>query len=126
MAVGLWILFPYLTTYLHRPLLNANIWAFLVMLLATLVRLGADALNAVLYAMSLDRVMATIALTGIGGSALFNLAGAHYFGFGGVVWAYLASAALVLALRIGYVRPMAKASHDLALNEQAGRGASGT
>jgi O-antigen/teichoic acid export membrane protein len=83
---------PFLVTLLDRPLLVANLPVFWLILAATLMRIAADGYGFVIYALHLDRAIATIALAGALASATLNTVLTPLAGLWGSAAAYLLTA----------------------------------
>jgi O-antigen/teichoic acid export membrane protein len=105
MAASLGAVLPWFVGYFHRPLLELNLWALAVMMPTAVIRTGADAMGAILYALNLDRTQAVIAAWSFVTSVLLIGCGAWVAGFAGVVWAYLGVSLTVLSLRARHMRP---------------------
>ena len=106
-AAAISIVTPFLLPYLHRPLLEANLPVFWLIVAATVVRVGSDSYTFVLVALRLDRATAAISVAGAMGSAALNVLLLPLLGLYGAAIAYLVSASGLLAARfiVSRVRP---------------------
>jgi O-antigen/teichoic acid export membrane protein len=91
---------PYLLPLLDRPLLQAQMTVFWIIMLATLARLAADAYNLVLFALKRDRAFALTGVGGTIGSVLTNLTLIPLMGLMGAALAYLVTNAGVVSARV--------------------------
>jgi O-antigen/teichoic acid export membrane protein len=73
LAAGAVIATPFLIPYLGRPLLEAYLPVFWLILAATLIRVAADGYGFILLALHRDRAIATIAVIGALASAVMNV-----------------------------------------------------
>jgi O-antigen/teichoic acid export membrane protein len=96
-AVG--IATPFIIMLLDRPLLDANLAVFWLILAATFMRIAADGYGFVIYALHQDRAIATIALCGALASAALNFALVPIAGLWGAAAAYLVTAVSLFASR---------------------------
>lgn len=100
LALGVSIVMPYLLPLLDRPLLQAQMTVFWIIMLATLARLAADAYNLVLFALKRDRAFALTGVGGTIGSVLTNLTLIPLMGLMGAALAYLVTNAGVVSARV--------------------------
>jgi O-antigen/teichoic acid export membrane protein len=98
LAAGALVIMPILLPFLDRPLLANYLPVFWIMLLATVLRVGADGYSFALLALHRDRAILVIAVAGAIGSALANILMVRPFGIYGATLAYvLTSAGLLMA-----------------------------
>jgi O-antigen/teichoic acid export membrane protein len=98
-AGGVAVLTPALMTFLDRPLMRDHLAAFWPILLATLLRIGADGYDFAIYAFNRDRSIALIAVGGALTSALLNVVLTPAAGLWGSAFAYVLTSAALLAAR---------------------------
>lgn len=93
------IVTPFLISYLGRPLLKEHLPVLWLVLVATVLRIGADGYDYAIYAYHRDRAIATIAVGGALGSALLNVTLAPLMGLWGSALAYTFVSSALLAAR---------------------------
>lgn len=109
LALGVGAFLPMLLPWLGRPLLEANLPIFAVVLLATVVRIVSDGFGMMLYALHRDRTIAATALVGVAGTGLLGPLLIGLFGLPGAASTYLVVAlGLVLARRTILQREVAR------------------
>ncbi|MDB5882147.1 MAG: putative transrane protein [Ramlibacter sp.] len=101
---GVAVLTPALVTFLDRPLMLQYLPVFWLIVLATLVRIGADGYGFAIYALHRDRAVAWIAVGGAVSSALLNLVLMPAAGLWGSAIAYCLTSAALLAARFAATR----------------------
>ena len=89
LAAGVGIGLPLMLPWFERPLLEASLPVFFVVLVATAMRIGADGLGYVLYALGRDRAIAATALAGVAMTATFDLLLVPSLGLPGAAVAFL-------------------------------------
>ncbi len=99
LAGGALVMVPALLPFLDRPLLQDYLPAFWIMLVATVLRVGADGYSFALLALHRDRAILVIAVAGALGSALANILLVRPFGIYGATIAYLLTSAGLLVAR---------------------------
>lgn len=99
LAGGALVVIPALLPFLDRPLLQAYLPAFWIILTATILRVGADGYSFALLALHRDRAILTIAVAGAVGSALANILLVRPFGIYGAAFAYLLTSSGLLVAR---------------------------
>jgi O-antigen/teichoic acid export membrane protein len=95
---------PFLLPFLARPLLQASLPIFWIVMAATLLRIGADGYGFVLFALQRDRVIATLAIGAALASALLNLALTPWAGLYGAAAAFVVTSGGLFALRYYFSR----------------------
>jgi O-antigen/teichoic acid export membrane protein len=100
LALGAALVAPFLFPLLGRPALQDNMPVFLLILLATLMRIGADCYGFMLLALHRDHAIAIISIAGAVTSAVLNLLLIPLFGMSGAAFAYLLTGAGLLAARV--------------------------
>jgi O-antigen/teichoic acid export membrane protein len=98
-AAAICIVTPFLLPFMQRPLLEANLLVFWLIVAATIVRIGSDSYTFVLVALQLDRVTAVISIAGAISSAVLNALLLPLAGLYGAAFTYLASASGLLVAR---------------------------
>jgi O-antigen/teichoic acid export membrane protein len=89
-----------LLPFVDRPLLNQNLPIFAMLLVAALIRVGADGYGIVLLGLHRDRAIAWIGISGALMSASFNLIAIPGGGLYGAATASLATAICLLSARV--------------------------
>jgi O-antigen/teichoic acid export membrane protein len=89
--------------YLGRPKLSNYPYLLPLMLVAAVLRIGSDVANYGLYACGLDHQWAWSNLLGVLLSAIFTVVGLRSFGLQGVGLAMIATAAVLLVVRLFYL-----------------------
>lgn len=92
LVVAAVIAIPPLLPYLDRPLLQANLTVFWIVLAATVLRIGADSYGFVLLALHRDTAIAIISVAGVAASAVLNVALVPVFGLKGAGYAFVLTA----------------------------------
>jgi len=114
-AAGLSLAFaamiPLLLPFLDRPLLDANLVAFGLVMTAVLLRIGADSYGFVLYALRRDQLIAATSLAAVAAAAIFNLVLVPLLGLLGAGLAYVAVSGMLLASRVVLSRKAERALH---------------
>lgn len=100
LAIGLMIVLPFIIPYMERPLLSAHLSVFIVVVAATLLRLGVDSYNYVLVALHHDRAIAIISLAAVPLSAALYALLIPLFGLEGAGFAYFLTGALLIIPRL--------------------------
>jgi O-antigen/teichoic acid export membrane protein len=100
LALGAAVVAPFLFPMLGRPALQDNMAAFLLILLATLMRIGADCYGFMLLALHRDHAIAVISIAGAVMSAVLNVVLIPLFGMSGAALAYLLTGASLMIARI--------------------------
>src|SRR5262249_19203206 len=98
------IALPFLIPYLGRPLLSAYMSVFVIVVAATLLRIGVDSYNYVLVALHHDRAIAIISLVAVPLSAALYAVLIPLFRLQGASIAYLLTGALLIIPRIVFSR----------------------
>ena len=98
-AAPICIVTPFLLPFMQRPLLEANLPVFWLIVAATIVRIGSDSYTFVLVVLQLARAAAAISIAGAIGSAALNTILLPLAGLYGAAITYLASASGLLAAR---------------------------
>lgn len=98
-AGGLAALTPVFVTFLDRPLIQDYLPVFWLIILATLLRIGADGYGFAIYAFHRDRAIALIAVGGALASAVLNLVLTPVAGLWGSALAYVLTSAALLTAR---------------------------
>ncbi|MEI9805489.1 MAG: GNAT family N-acetyltransferase [Pseudolabrys sp.] len=112
-AAAICVVTPFLLPFMHRPLLEANLPVFWLIVAATVARIGSDSYTFVLVALKLDRATAAISIAGAVGSAALNVLLLPLAGLYGAALAYLMSASGLLAAR--FIVSRAKPPGNLAV-----------
>lgn len=99
LAGGALVAMPILLPFLDRPLLQDYLPVFWIMLVATVLRVGADGYSFALLALHRDRAILIIAVAGAIGSALANILLVRPFGIYGATLAYVLTSAGLLVAR---------------------------
>ena len=99
-AGGIAALTPVLLTFLDRPLIQGYLAVFWLVLLATLLRIGADGYALAIYAFHRDRAIALIAVAGALVSAALNVVLTPTVGLWGSALAYMLTSAGLLTARV--------------------------
>lgn len=99
LAGGALVAMPILLPFLDRPLLQNYLPVFWIMLVATVLRVGADGYSFALLALHRDRAILVIAVAGAIGSALANILLVRPFGIYGATLAYVLTSAGLLVAR---------------------------
>jgi O-antigen/teichoic acid export membrane protein len=99
LAGALSVALPLMLPLLGRPELQHNLGVFAIIAVATLMRMAADSLNFVLFALHRDRSIAAISLCGVALSALANSTLIPLLGLKGAACAYLMTGTFLLVLR---------------------------
>lgn len=107
-AGGIAVLAPVLLTFLDRPLIQGHLAVFWVVLLATLLRIGADGYALAIYAYHRDGAIALIAVTGALASAAMNAILTPAAGLWGSALAYVLTSAGLLTARVLVSRAAAR------------------
>jgi O-antigen/teichoic acid export membrane protein len=118
LAIGVFASVTFAIPYLGRPKLSNYPYLFPMMLVAAVVRLGSDVANYGLYACGLDRQWAWSNLLGVLLSGIFTVAGLQSFGLQGVGAAMIATAAVLLGLRLFYLLGASVPSDITAIPEE--------
>ena len=100
LAVGAVAAMPLLLPFLGRPLLQDYLPVFWIIMLATLLRIGADSYGFVLLALHRDRAIAVISIAGAIASAGLNLVLVPLLGLYGAALAYVLTSAGLLVARV--------------------------
>jgi O-antigen/teichoic acid export membrane protein len=100
LAIGLIIVLPFVIPYVERPLLSAHLSVFVIIVAATLLRLGVDSYNYVLVALHHDRAIAIISLAAVPLSAALYALLIPLFGLEGAGTAYFLTGALLIVPRL--------------------------
>jgi O-antigen/teichoic acid export membrane protein len=100
LAVGAAIFAPVLFPFLDRPALHDNLPTFFLILVATLMRIGADCYGFMLLVLHRDHAIAIISVAGAVASAAMNILFIPLFGLSGAAFAYLLTGAGLLAVRV--------------------------
>jgi O-antigen/teichoic acid export membrane protein len=100
LAVGLVVVLPFIIPYLGRPLLSAYMSVFVIVVIATLLRVGVDSYNYVLVALHHDRAIAIISLVAVPLSAALYAVLIPLFSLEGAAIAYLLTGTLLIVPRI--------------------------
>jgi O-antigen/teichoic acid export membrane protein len=100
LAAVLIVVLPFIIPYLERPLLAAHLSVFIIIVAATLLRLGVDSYNYVLVALHHDRAIAVISLAAVPLSAALYVLLIPPFGLEGASIAYLLTGALLIVPRL--------------------------
>jgi O-antigen/teichoic acid export membrane protein len=98
-AGGVAALTPILVTAMDRPLMQDYLPVFWLILLATLLRIGADGYDFAIYAFHRDRAIAFIAIGGALLSAVLNIVLTPVAGLWGSALAYILTSAALLTVR---------------------------
>jgi O-antigen/teichoic acid export membrane protein len=98
-AGGVAALTPILVPFLDRPQMQDHLPVFWLILLATLLRIGADGYGFAIYAFHRDRAIALIAVGGALTSAMVNVVLTPIAGLWGSALAYILTSAALLAAR---------------------------
>jgi O-antigen/teichoic acid export membrane protein len=114
LAVGAAVVVPMLLPLLDRPALQANLAIFWLILLATLMRIGADSYGFLLLALHRDHAIALISVGGAITSAALNVVLIPLFGLSGAAVAYLLTGGALLAARF-WVAGVGKAGMGAAM-----------
>lgn len=104
LAGAVLVAMPVLLPFLGRPLLQDYLPVLWVMLVATVLRVGADGYSFALLALHRDRAILVIAVAGAVGSALANILLVRPFGIYGATLAYALTSAGLLAARYAFSR----------------------
>lgn len=104
LAFAFGLLVPFILPYLDRPLLSQYLVILAIMMLAVMLRIGADGFGFMLYALHQERWIATTSLAAVALSAALNLALIPLLGLTGAALAYVAVGGAMLALRVVLVR----------------------
>jgi O-antigen/teichoic acid export membrane protein len=104
LAIGAAIAMPLLLPYLDRPLLQANLAVFWIVLAATVLRIGADSYGFVLLALHRDTAIAVISVAGVVASAVLNVALVSSFGLKGAGYAFVLTALGLFVARFWMTR----------------------
>lgn len=104
LTLGAAIVMPLMLPLLDQPLLNDYLPIFWIILLATLLRIAADAYGFVLLALHRDRVIAIVALAGAAASAVLNLTLTPFAGLWGAAVAYVLTSGGLFAARFYFSR----------------------
>lgn len=107
-AGGVAVLMPVLVTFLDRPLLQDYLPVFWLILLATLLRIGADGYGFAIYAFHRDNAIACIAVGGAVASAVLNIVLTPFAGLSGAALAYILTSAALLTARFLVSRSAAR------------------
>jgi O-antigen/teichoic acid export membrane protein len=113
LAIGAAVAVPLLLPFLDRPALQANLPIFYLILVATLMRIGADSYQFFLLALHRDHAIALISVGGAIASAVLNVLLIPLFGLAGAALAYLLTGGGLLAARF-WVAGIGKANLDAA------------
>ncbi|MGZ3411337.1 MAG: lipopolysaccharide biosynthesis protein [Xanthobacteraceae bacterium] len=100
LALGAAIFAPILFPLLDRPALQHNVPIFFLILIATLMRIGADCYGFMLLVLHRDHAIAVISVAGAITSAALNVVLIPLFGLSGAALAYLLTGAGLLAVRV--------------------------
>lgn len=100
LAIGLIVVLPFIIPYVERPLLSAHLSVFVVIVAATLLRLGVDSYNYILVALHHDRAIAIISLAAVPLSAALYALLIPLFGLEGAGIAYFLTGALLIVPRL--------------------------
>lgn len=100
LALAAAIAIPPLLPYLGRPLLGEHLVVFGLVMLAALLRIGADSYGFVLYSLRREYWIAITSLAAVALAAALNLMLVPLFGLNGASVAYIAVSAALLASRI--------------------------
>jgi O-antigen/teichoic acid export membrane protein len=104
-AAPICIVTPFLLPFMQRPLLEANLPVFWLIVAATVVRIGSDSYTFVLVVLQLTRAIAAISIAGAVASAALNTILLPLAGLYGAAITYLVSASGLLAARFIVSRP---------------------
>jgi O-antigen/teichoic acid export membrane protein len=96
---------PLMVPYLEQPLLKDYVPIFWIMLVATLLRIAADAYGFALLALHRDRAIAAVGLAGALVSAVLNLTLTPLAGLWGASFAYLLTSGGLFTARYRLSRP---------------------
>lgn len=107
-AVAIAAVMPMVLTHLDRPEVQQYLPVFWLILLATLLRIGADSYGYALFAFHRDRAIAWIAVTGAVLSAALNVTLMPLAGLWGASLAYILTSAALLAVRFQVTRTAAR------------------
>lgn len=104
LALAFGAIVPFILPYLDRPLLSQNLMILAIVMLAVMLRIGADGFGFMLYALHHERWIAMTSLAAVALSAAFNLALIPLIGLSGAALAYVAVGGAMLTARIVLVR----------------------
>jgi O-antigen/teichoic acid export membrane protein len=99
LATGAALFVPILLPLLGRPALQENILVYFLILVATLMRIGADSYGFLLLALHRDNAIAVISVAGAMASAALNVALIPTLGLAGAALAYLLTGVGLLVVR---------------------------
>lgn len=92
LVIGAAIVLPLILPWLDRPMLQASLPVFWVVLAATVLRIGADSYGFAMLALHRDTAIAVIAVAGVIASAALNLVLVPAFGLIGAGYAFVLTA----------------------------------
>jgi len=105
LPLGVAIATPLILPFLHQPLMEDYLPIFWMILLATMLRVAADAYGFILLALHRDRAIAVIAAGGAAASAVLNLIFTPLAGLWGASAAYTLTSGGLFAARFLLSRP---------------------
>jgi O-antigen/teichoic acid export membrane protein len=91
---------PWTLAFIGRPLLTANLSIFWIVIIATLMRVGADAYGYALYALRCDKTIAWTSMAATASSACLNFLLIPYLGIKGAACAFLLTATMQFGARL--------------------------
>ena len=104
LSLSFGLIVPFILPYLDRPLLSQHLPILAIVMVAVMLRIGADGSGFVLYALHHERWIAMTSLAAVALSAALNLALIPLLGLAGAAFAYVAVGGAMLAARILLVR----------------------
>jgi len=123
LAGGAAIVTPLLLPFLNRPLLQANLAVFWIVLFAMIMRIAADGYGFALLALQRDRVIAVVAVLSAVTSATATAVLTSLFGLWGAAVAFAVSATAIFIVRYWLTTFNGWPTSPSALTQEAGHGA---
>jgi O-antigen/teichoic acid export membrane protein len=111
-AAGIAAVTPVLLTFLDRPLVQDFLPVFWLILVATLLRIGADGYYFAIYAFHRDRALALIAVGGALVSAVLNVVLTPLAGLWGAAFAFTLTSAALLTARFLVTRSAVRSARS--------------
>ncbi len=99
LSLSFGLIVPFILPYLDRPLLSQHLPILAIVMIAVMLRIGADGYGFVLYALHHERWIAMTSLAAVALSAALNLALIPLLGLAGAAIAYVAVGGAMLASR---------------------------
>jgi O-antigen/teichoic acid export membrane protein len=118
LALVLIAVMPFIIPYIDRPLLAAHIPVFVIVVAATVLRVGVDSYNYVLLALHHDRAIAIMSMIAVPLSAALYTLLMPLYGLNGAAVAYLLTSLLLLAPRL----ILSRRSLNIAFSSEVGTG----